>query len=130
MTTETMSIKDFIDGNYGAKKKWGLFKKKVKKYAPVAARVSIVIGSVIIFSQIIDIPHVFASGSELDVNDVFKDVQSEDGKIKKYIDGQLYTRIVNAFEPVIFLIKAVPYPIASVVALCGGLFIMVGSQER
>ncbi|MFK4380166.1 hypothetical protein ABH948_005616 [Bacillus sp. RC218] len=33
-------------------------------------------------------------------------------------------------ELVIFLIKAVSYPIASVVALCGGLFIMVGSQER
>nr|WP_144508992.1 hypothetical protein [Bacillus mycoides] len=33
-------------------------------------------------------------------------------------------------EHVIFLIKAVSYPIASVVALCGGLFIMVGSHER
>nr|WP_255451512.1 hypothetical protein [Bacillus sp. JAS102] len=33
------------------------------------------------------------------------------------------------FESVIFLIKSVSYPIASVVALCGGLFIMVGSWE-
>ncbi|MED1613368.1 FtsK/SpoIIIE domain-containing protein [Bacillus paranthracis] len=92
--------------------------------------VSIVIGSAIIFSNIIDIPHVFADGNNPDVNEVFKDVQSNDGSIKNYIDGQLYNRIVNAFEPVIFLIKAVSYPIASVVALCGGLFIMVGSQER
>lgn len=130
MATETMSIKDFMDGNYGAKKKWGLFKKKAKKYAPVAVRVSLVIGSAIIFSNIIDIPHVFADGNNPDVNEVFKDVQSNDGAIKNYIDGQLYNRIVNAFEPVIFLIKAVSYPIASVVALCGGLFIMVGSQER
>lgn len=30
MATETMSIKDFMDGNYGAKKNWSLFKKKVK----------------------------------------------------------------------------------------------------
>ncbi|WP_144477446.1 hypothetical protein [Bacillus thuringiensis] len=130
MATETMSIKDFMDGNYGAKKKWSLFKKKAKKYAPVAVRVGIIVGSAIIFSNIIDIPHVFADGNNPDVNEVFKDVQSNDGKIKNYIDGQLYNRIVNAFEPVIFLIKAVSYPIASVVALCGGLFIMVGSQER
>ncbi|PFM97740.1 hypothetical protein COJ65_25715 [Bacillus cereus] len=34
------------------------------------------------------------------------------------------------FESVIFLIKSVSYPITSAVALCGGLFIMVGSQER
>ncbi|WP_243526813.1 hypothetical protein [Bacillus pseudomycoides] len=130
MTTETMSIKDFMDGNYGAKKKWSLFKKKAKKYAPVAVRVGLVIGSAIIFSNIIDIPHGFAASPDTDVNEVFKDAQSTDGKFKNYIDGQLYNRIVNAFEPVIFLIKAVSYPIASVVALCGGLFIMVGSQER
>ena len=64
------------------------------------------------------------------MNEVFKDVQSNDGKIKNYIEGQLYNRIVNAFEPVIFLIKLVSYPIASVVALCGSVLIMVGSQER
>ncbi|TBX84288.1 hypothetical protein E0M29_27300 [Bacillus cereus] len=34
------------------------------------------------------------------------------------------------FESVIFLIKSVSYPIGSAVALCGGLFIMIGSQER
>lgn len=34
-----------------------------------------------------------------------------------------------SFESVIFLIKSVPYPISSVVALCGGFFIMVGSWE-
>ncbi|WP_230396930.1 hypothetical protein [Bacillus cereus] len=84
----------------------------------MAARINIVIGSAIIFSKIIDIPHVFADGHNLDVNEVFKDMQSNDGKIKNYIDGQLYNRIVNAFEPVIFLIKVVSYPIASVIALC------------
>lgn len=107
MATETMSIKDFMDGNYGAKRKWSLFKKKTKKYALVAARISVVIGSAIIFGNIIDIPHVFADGYNPDVNEVFKDTQSSDGAIKNYIDVQLYNRIVNAFEPVIFLIKAV-----------------------
>lgn len=34
------------------------------------------------------------------------------------------------FESVIFLIKSVSYPIASVVALCGSLFMIVGRQER
>lgn len=130
MATETMSIQDFMSGNYGVKKKWSLFKKKAKKYAPVAVRVSLLIGTAIIFSNIIDIPYGFAATDDTNVNDGFKDVQSNDGKVKNYMDGQLYNRIVNAFEPVIFLIKAVSYPIASVVALCGGLFIMVGSQER
>ncbi|MED2798363.1 hypothetical protein P4244_12475 [Bacillus thuringiensis] len=41
----------------------------------------------IIFSQIINIPHVFADDNNSDVNEVFKDVQSNDGKIKNYIDG-------------------------------------------
>ncbi|WP_157404942.1 hypothetical protein [Bacillus mycoides] len=49
------------------------------------------------------------------MNVVFKVVQLDDGNFKNYIEGELYTRIVNAFEPIIFLIKAVPYPIASVV---------------
>ncbi|MEJ9238354.1 hypothetical protein P4K47_25625 [Bacillus cereus] len=39
-----------------------LVQKGCKKYAPVAARMRIMIGSVIIFSNIIDIPHVFADG--------------------------------------------------------------------
>ncbi|MDG0950318.1 hypothetical protein P6U19_27315 [Bacillus paranthracis] len=64
------------------------------------------------------------------MNEVFKDAQSSDGTIKNYIDDQLYNRIVNAFEPVIFSLKAMSYPIASVLALCGCLFIMVDSQER
>ncbi len=63
------------------------------------------------------------------MKEAFKYVQSNDGAIKNYIDGKLDNRIVNAFEPVIFLIKAVSYPIAFVVALCGGLFILVASQE-
>ncbi|MDA2626373.1 hypothetical protein PDQ36_24345 [Bacillus cereus] len=107
MATETMGIKGFMCGNYGVKKKWSLFKKRAKKYAPVAARIGIMIGSVIICNNFIDIPPVFADDNNPDVNEVFKDVQSNDGAIKNYIDGQLYNRIVNAFEPVIFLIKAV-----------------------
>lgn len=133
MAAETMSIKDFMSGNYGAKKKWSLFKKKAKRHAPTIVRVSLVAGTAIIFSNIIDIPHVFADGAgtvnDVGVQDVLKDAQT-DGKLENYIDGQLYNRIINAFEPVIFLIKAVSYPIASIVALTGGLFIMVGSQER
>lgn len=31
MVAETMSIEDFMDGNYGAKKKRSLFKKESKK---------------------------------------------------------------------------------------------------
>lgn len=127
--TETMSIKDFMAGNYGAKKKWSLFKKKAKKYAPVAVRVSLVIGSVIIFSNIIDIPHTFAATNDANIDNILKDAQP-DGKVQNFIDSQLYSRIMNAFEPVIFLVKAVAYPIATIVGLSGALFIMVGSQEK
>lgn len=129
MATETMSIQDFMSGNYGAKKKWSLFKKKAKKYAPVAVRVSLVIGSAIIFSNIIDIPHGFAATEDMNVNDVLKDAQP-DGKVQNFIDDQLYSRIINAFEPVVFLIKAISYPIASIVALTGGLFVMIGNRDR
>ncbi|MHA4206878.1 hypothetical protein [Bacillus cereus] len=93
----------------------------------MAARIGIMIGSVIIFNNFINIPHVIADGNNPDVNEVFNDVKSNEGGIKNYIDAQLYNRIVNVFEPVIFLIKAVSYPIASDVELCGGLFIMGGS---
>lgn len=37
-------------------------KRKQKKYAPVAARVGIMIGSIIIFNNFIDIPHVLYQG--------------------------------------------------------------------
>lgn len=104
--------------------------KEIKNYAPVAVRISLVIGTAIIFSNIIDILHAFVDRNNPDVNEVFKDAQSNDGRIKNYIDDQLYNRIVNAFEPVIFLLKSMSYQITSVLALCGCLFIMVDSQER
>lgn len=76
-----------------------MFKKQVKKYAPVAVRIGLMIGSTIIFSQIIYIPHVF-------------------------------TRIVNVFEPVNFLIKAVSYPIEFLVTFCGESFILIANNEN
>ncbi|MDZ4619183.1 hypothetical protein [Bacillus cereus] len=88
----------------------------------MAARIGIMIGSVIIFNNFINIPHVIADGNNPNVNEVFKDVKSNEGVIKNYIDAQLYNRIVN-----VFLIKAVSYLIASDVDLCGGLFIMKGN---
>ncbi len=106
-----------MNGNYGGKKRWSLFKKKEKNYAPVAVRSSLAMSSAIIFSNIIYIPHVFAANPVTDVNKVLKDVQSSDGKFKNDIDGQLYTRIVNAFESVIFLIKTVSYLIVFVYLL-------------
>jgi len=122
--TETMSLKDFYSGNYGAKKKWNITKKNIKKYAPVVIRASIIIGGVIVFSQFVDIPVSFATGTDN------VDVIRPDGHIKNFIDGQVYSRILKAFEPVIFLVKAISYPIATLVALGGGLYIMVGNKEK
>jgi hypothetical protein len=123
---ETMSLKDFYSGNYGAKKKWNIAKKNIKKYAPVAIRVSIVIGSAIVFSQFVDMHVSFAAGTD----GVGVDTVNPDGQVKNFIDGKVYSRILKAFEPVIFLVKAISYPIATLVALGGGLYIMVGNKEK
>ncbi|CAG9612421.1 hypothetical protein BACCIP111899_01597 [Bacillus rhizoplanae] len=123
---ETISIKDFMSGDYGAKKRLKKVKKNIKKYAPVAVRVTIILGSSILFSQIVDIP-VFASGG-VDAP-VFNDVTPDSG-LQNYVDGQLYSRVTHAFEPVAYLIKAIAYPIASIVAMGGGLFCIIGNKEK
>jgi len=129
--TETMNIKEFMNGDYGAKKKWNKAKKNINKYAPVAIRVSIIVGSVIVFNQFIDITSASADiGGSIPVTVNPSESISPDGGVKNFIDGQLYSRIIKAFEPVIFLIKAVSYPIATLVALGGGLFIMIGNKEK
>jgi hypothetical protein len=120
-----------MSGDYGAKKKWKKAKKNIKKYAPVAVRVTIIVGSAIVFNQIVDIPSVFAdTGESVPVTVNPSDSISPDGAVGNFIDGQLYSRILKAFEPVIFLVKAISYPIATLVALGGGLFIMIGNKER
>lgn len=118
---ETISFKDFYSGNYGAKKKWNNVKKNIKRYAPVAVRITVIVGSAIVFNQFVDMPVSFAESVE---------VIKQDGAVKNFIDGQLYERILKAFEPVIFLVKAIAYPIATLVALGGGLFIMIGNKEK
>ena len=46
------------------------------------------------------------------------------------INGAVTDKVVNAFEPLIELVKALSYPICLVMMLGGGLFTMVGNSER
>ncbi|WP_257009429.1 hypothetical protein [Bacillus sp. 7884-1] len=55
---------------------------------------------------------------------------AEAGRVERYVNGELYERVVHAFEPVIGLVQALSYPIGLVVMLGGGLFVMIGNREK
>ncbi len=42
----------------------------------------------------------------------------------------LYGKMVSAFDPLVTLVQALAYPIATVVVLGGALFVMVGNKEK
>jgi hypothetical protein len=46
------------------------------------------------------------------------------------IDGAVTAKVVNAFAPLVELVKALSYPISLVMMLGGGLFVMIGNSER
>ncbi|MEK3887234.1 hypothetical protein [Bacillus sp. FSL K6-3431] len=46
------------------------------------------------------------------------------------IDGAVASKVVNAFNPLVDLVKALSYPIGLVMMLGGGLFVMVGNADR
>jgi hypothetical protein len=55
---------------------------------------------------------------------------AEVGRVERYVNGELYARVVHAFEPIIGLVQALSYPIGLVVMLGGGLFVMIGNKEK
>lgn len=46
------------------------------------------------------------------------------------VNGVVTSKVVNAFEPLVELVKALSYPICLVMMLGGGLFVMIGNSER
>lgn len=44
--------------------------------------------------------------------------------------GDLYTKVIHAFDPLINIIQALAYPVAMIVVLGGALFIMIGNKEK
>lgn len=44
--------------------------------------------------------------------------------------GDLYGKMVHAFDPLVALIQALAYPVAMVVVLGGALFVMIGNKEK
>lgn len=45
-------------------------------------------------------------------------------------DGDLYEKVVHAFDPLVDMIQALAYPVAMIVVLGGALFIMIGNKEK
>lgn len=54
---------------------------------------------------------------------------AEAGRVERYVNGELYERVMHAFEPVIGLVQALSYPIGLVVMLGGGLFVMIHREK-
>ncbi|MDQ0268850.1 hypothetical protein [Cytobacillus purgationiresistens] len=46
------------------------------------------------------------------------------------IDGVVTAKVINAFNPLVELVKALSYPISLVVMLGGGLFVMIGNSDK
>ncbi|MCA1029206.1 hypothetical protein LCM23_24655 [Cytobacillus kochii] len=46
------------------------------------------------------------------------------------INGVITAKVVNAFDPLVELVKALSYPISLVMMLGGGLLIMIGSSDK
>ncbi|WP_299090303.1 hypothetical protein [uncultured Metabacillus sp.] len=55
---------------------------------------------------------------------------AEQGTVADWARGELYEKVVHAFEPVVGLVQALSYPIGLVVMLGGGLFVMIGNREK
>jgi hypothetical protein len=55
---------------------------------------------------------------------------TEPNEVEKWARGELYEKVVHAFEPVVGLVQALSYPIGLVVMLGGGLFVMIGNREK
>jgi hypothetical protein len=45
-------------------------------------------------------------------------------------NAEMYDRMVRAFDPLIVLVQALAYPIATVVVLGGGIMVMIGMKEK
>jgi hypothetical protein len=101
MRTETIKFNDFMSGKYKRKQPT---KKQVKKI--VEAGVAATAG-------------ILALG--------FGDVKSASAGA---VEGMVTEKIVNAFEPLIDMVQGLSYPVGLVMMLGGGLFVMIGLQEK
>lgn len=44
--------------------------------------------------------------------------------------ADIYTKVIEAFDPIIMMLQAFAYPIATLVVLGGALYIMIGNKEK
>jgi hypothetical protein len=104
---EVYSIKEFMNGYQREEKKIDTRKLKKAGLLPLA---------VVPFTHL---KHTFASdgvGSALPVT--------------ASATGDIYVKVIHAFDPLVNIIQAFAYPVAMIVVLGGALFIMIGNKEK
>ncbi|WP_251529872.1 hypothetical protein [Metabacillus litoralis] len=57
-------------------------------------------------------------------------VAEETGGVSSWARGEMYEKVVHAFEPIVSLVQEFSYPIGLVVMLGGGLFVMIGNRDK
>lgn len=105
MRKESISIKDFMDGNYGKEKaRRNRQAKKSQKLDPKK------------LSPIIAVPATLLAAMP--------------AAAQQAGEATIQARVANAFEPLVDLAQGVSYPLALVMIIGGCLFIMVGNKDK
>lgn len=100
--TEVISVRDFMAGNYGDKKRKAI---QAAEYQRKAALIAATLSTVTAMFQ----PQMASAGA---------------------IEGVIVQKTVHAFEPIIGLIQGLSYPVALIVMLSAGIIWMIGNQDR
>ena len=98
--TEVMSVKEFLHGKEKPKTKPSIMKYAVKG--------TVIAGTLVLSLTFGDVS--FASAGT--------------------VNAVVTEKVVNAFNPLIELVQALSYPIGLTMMLGGGLFIMIGNNDR
>jgi hypothetical protein len=110
--TESMSIKEFMNRGKETLHETELIAFKEVEQLGTVATISLLPLAVGSFSKVI--PASAATYEAVSVT----------------ANAEMYDRMVTAFDPLIILVQALAYPIATVVVLAGGLMVMIGMKEK
>lgn len=108
MRTETMSIKEFM--NRGREPIFEVEKMDKKEAFHLGMLLPMATGLPLVLSKT-----VYAHSSEA---------------VTVMATGEMYNKMLHAFDPLIELVQALAYPVAMVVVLGGALFVMIGNKEK
>lgn len=112
MRKESISIKDFMDGNYGKEKARRNRQAKKSQKSPKIDPKKL--------SPIIAVPATLLAAMPAAAQEVAKQAG----------EATIQMRVANAFEPLVDLAQGVSYPLALVMIIGGCLFIMIGNKDK